>query len=178
MDDALVQRAREGDEAARRAIYDAHAAALVARLWRMSGSEDTARDLTQDAFVIAFDRMKDFSGRSSIKTWIHGIAYNLLRDHRRMHERRRGLWARFRGHDSGDAPDLAGEGEAQLLMRLRGALQGLDEGQRDVFVMRMVEGASIEEVAEILAIAPATVTYRAKKAEAHVRAHFEREPST
>ena len=174
-DTDLAARARDGDEAARREIYGAHAPALVTRLWRLCGSRETARDLTQDAFVIAFDRLHEFEGRSALGTWLQGIAYNLLRDHRRLHRRRRGLWARFRGDALMAPPVFEGETEAQLLERLWSALQDLDEGKRDVFVMRTIEGASVDEVAAILGIAPATVSYRAKQAEAHVRARFDEE---
>ena len=61
MDDrTLVQRVKDGDPAAERALYDAHVDRVYGLAYRMTGDETLARDLTQDAFVRAFDRIDGY----------------------------------------------------------------------------------------------------------------------
>lgn len=180
--DTVLERARSGDPVALQDLYQAHASAVAARLLRLCADEDVARDLTHDTFVIALRRLDEFRGEGSVATWLHGIAYNVLRDHRRTQRRRRGLFARWFSSDAGSEQD-EGEGpaaavplgEPQLLERLGKALQALDEDKRDAFVLRVIEGLSVEQCASVLGVAISTVSYRAKQAEAQVRAHFEEE---
>lgn len=63
------------------------------------------------------------------------------------------------------------------LARLQAALARLDDAQRDAFVLRVVEQLSLEEAAKILGARVATISYRAKRAEAKVREYFEKGPS-
>ena len=60
----LIARAKLGDEAAQRALYDAHVDRVYRLAYRMSGSPDLAQDFTQDAFIRAFSRLADFRGES------------------------------------------------------------------------------------------------------------------
>jgi RNA polymerase sigma-70 factor (ECF subfamily) len=161
-----------------RRLYVEHAEALTRRMFRLCGDAEVARDLTQDAFLIALREPEAFRGEAQLGTWLQGIAYNLLRDHRRTHRRRRGLWQRWRSrHATPAASTAVSATEQPLLERLQRALDGLDEAQRDAFVLRIVEGLSLEQTAEIVGAPVSTVSYRATAAEKKVRAHFEGESS-
>ncbi|MBV1859888.1 MAG: RNA polymerase sigma factor [Nannocystaceae bacterium] len=161
-------------------LYRRHADIVAARLYRQCGDGDLARDLTQDAFVVAMRRVE--AGEAALnddtqaRAWLHAVAYNLLRDHRRSGQRRRTLLSRwFRSADTQVAP-LVGEGPDQvggMAVTLDVALQALNYEQRDAFVLRVVEGLSLEAAARALDTTIQTVSYRAKKAEAIVRKHFE-----
>lgn len=158
-------------------IYDAHGAAVTRRLYRLCGDPEVARDLCQDAFVVAMGKLDELRDERALGAWLHGIAYNLLRDHRRSRARKRSLWQRWlgRGEDP-STPALPAAGqtdEQQLLLSLDAALRGLDDDKRDAFVLRQIEGLSLAEAAELLGVSVQTVSYRAKQAEAHVRAAFE-----
>ncbi len=171
---ALAQR---GDAAAVESIYQSHAAAVVRRLYRLCGDREVAQDLTQDAFIIALHRLDTLQDEQALEPWLHGIAFNVLRQHRRAHTRRRGLWQRWRSKPVTPSPALGTAGapddEAQLLRTLDTALQGLDADKRDAFVLRQLEGLPLKEAAALLEVSVQTVSYRAKQAEAHVRAAFE-----
>jgi RNA polymerase sigma-70 factor, ECF subfamily len=162
------------DDPAFRAIYDEHAGAVTRRLAHLTGDADLARDLAQETFVVAFVRLEHFRGESSLATWLHAIAFNLLRDHRKRTRRRRSVWARLRGHPPPNPvePDRALQSQEDL-DRLRAILAELDHAKRDAFVLRVVEGVSLAEAATILGVRVATVSYRARRAEALVRAAFE-----
>lgn len=163
-------------------LYRRHAGAVAARLARLSGDHELALDLTHDAFVVALRRIEEGVTLESKAeaAWLHAIGFNLLRDHRRGRARRRGLLDRILRRSAkhaaatGEGPDLLGS----LASQLDGALAELNDEQRDAFVLRAVEGLSLEAAADVLGTTIQTVSYRAKKAEAIVRAHFEEgEPS-
>lgn len=161
------------------ALYHAHAGAVIVRLRRMCGDVELAQDLAQDAFVVAMRRIDEVPDDPPPAAWLHAIAYNLLRDHRRSHRRRGSLLSWLRGRGPQRAA-LVGEGPSErpsLADRLGLALAELDDKQRDAFVLRVVEGMSLEEAAAILDTTVQTVSYRTKKAEQIVRAHFGEEQS-
>ncbi|MEM6990873.1 MAG: sigma-70 family RNA polymerase sigma factor [Myxococcota bacterium] len=162
------------DSRALQELYASHAEAITRRLAHMTGDPDLARDITQDAFVTAMARLGRFRGDSNISTWLHGIAYNHLRDRRKRKRRELSMWQRLR-HRRGEAlqPDQAVESK-QDLARLQTIVAALDDDKRDAFVLRVIEKLSLEESAQILGARVATVSYRARKAEALVRAAFEK----
>lgn len=175
----MVARARAGEDAALREIYEQHAAAVTRRLAHVTGDPELARDLTQDAFVTAFDRLDRFRGDSSLGTWLHAIAFNHLRDRRKKARREQSLWERLRGRPTMQPVEPDRDLQAREdLARLQAALARLDDAQREAFVLRVVEQLSLEEAAAILGARVATVSYRARRAEEKVRAYFEKGPTS
>lgn len=166
----------EPDDRAFREVYDAHVAAVTRRLYHAVGDAEVARDLAQEAFATAFAKLESFRGEASVSTWLHAIAFNHLRDYRKR-TRRRGHWlARFsrERQPALPAPDevIAARDD---LSRLREAVLQLRPDLRDAYILRVVEQLPLTEAAQILRARVATVSYRAKKAEALVRAAFDEE---
>ena len=167
------------DEPDLKAIYAEHAVAITRRLTHLTGDAELARDLTQDAFVTAFDRLASFRGDSGLGTWLHAIAFNHLRDRRKRARRELSVWDRLRSRPAlpPAEPDQKLQTQEEL-GRLQAALAQLPDAQRDAFVLRVVEGLSLEEAAKILGARVATVSYRARRAEERVRALFEKGPKS
>ena len=69
--------AATGDEAAFERLYRRHVARVHTLARRMAGS-DAADDLTQDVFVLAWDRLATFRGESAFGTWLHRLAVNVI----------------------------------------------------------------------------------------------------
>ncbi|MCH9685590.1 MAG: RNA polymerase sigma factor [Deltaproteobacteria bacterium] len=173
-DQRLAEAIGEGDEAAIRRLYELHAASLTRRLFHALGDAEAARDLTQDAFVTALAKMHRFRGEASLSTWLHGIAFNHLRDHRK-HTRRRRWWGGRRPDESA-APEPSPDAVAssrQDLRRLHSAIEQLRPKLRDAYALRVIEQLSLREAAAILGAREATVSDRTKRAEAIVKAAFE-----
>ncbi|MBP9106732.1 MAG: sigma-70 family RNA polymerase sigma factor, partial [Gemmatimonadaceae bacterium] len=74
---ATIERARAGDRAAQRELYEANVDRLYRVAFRLAGDEDLARDFTQEAFIRAFQRLGDFRGDSAFSTWLHSIAVSV-----------------------------------------------------------------------------------------------------
>jgi RNA polymerase sigma-70 factor, ECF subfamily len=148
-----VRRAQNGDVNAFEAIYRVHAPAVHTVIHRMVADERTARELTQDAFVRAWERLTSFKGQSSLATWLHRVAVNVVLEHLRGAKR-----DALRMIDIDDA-SVAGRGDAANLdarMDINAALARLPAGPRAVFVLHDVEGYSHEEIAGMTGLAQGT----------------------
>lgn len=146
---ALIERWRAGDERAATALVERHATAL-ARYAASLGVWDDAEELVQDTFVRAFGALDSFRHDASLRTWLFTILRRLVLDRRRATRRDR---AAVSLEDAGLATEhgaldtmLADEAEA----RVQRAVQGLTRLQREVFTLRVSEGASYKEIADVL----------------------------
>ncbi len=139
-------------------------------LRRLGVPEANVDDALQDVFVVVHRRLGEFAGRSSLKTWLFGIAVRVTSDHRRR-ARRKG------GHEPLDeavvdpAPGPQEQAaNAELLGLLDRALDALDDERRAVFVLAELEQMSAPEIAEALGVKLNTVYSRLRLA----RQDFER----
>lgn len=149
IDTALIARWQGGDDRAATELVERHATAL-ARFAGSLGEREDVDALVQDTFVRAFDSLESFRGESSLRTWLFTIQRRLLLDRRRA-ERRRPDRVPVEEGDARtefDALDALVAGEAE--QRIRTALSRLSPMQRDVFVLRVSEGRSYREIAEVL----------------------------
>ena len=150
LDDALLARWRGGDERAATALVERHGPALARYLGSL-GARDDVEELVQDTFVRAFEALDSFRAESSLRTWLFTIARRLLLDRRRAGTRR--------ALHEVDAPEgLVAAGEHTALdelvagethERLRAAVERLTPTQREVFLLRVVEGRAYKEIAQI-----------------------------
>jgi RNA polymerase sigma-70 factor (ECF subfamily) len=139
---------------------------------RLGVPESHLDDVVQETFMVAFRRREDFEGRSSLKTWLYGIAFNVVRAYRRElgakypaalnadHRADPGLLT-----DSADGPqESAAKREAARFVD--GFMQQLNEDQRDVFVLAELEELSAPEIATVLGAPVNTVYSRLRLARA------------
>ena len=163
----LIVRARAGDGAAERELYEAHVDRVYRLVYRFAGEADLARDFTQDTFIRAFERLRDFRGESQFATWLHAIAVSVALNGLRDVKRRRA-----RETDLEEGREVAGTGreaEPDLKRRLRAAIDALPEGYRTVFVMHDVEGYTHEEIGEVLGVESGTSKAQLSRARAKLR---------
>jgi RNA polymerase sigma-70 factor (ECF subfamily) len=151
IDDA-VRRARQGDVEAFEIVYRTHAARIYALCRRMVGDDMQARDLVQDVFVRAWERLITFREQSAFGTWLHRLGVNVVLEHLRSRKRDDAR------HVEADEW-LAGPGSPaerlETRMDLDKALARLPAGARTVFLLDM-EGYSHDEIAQMTGIAPGT----------------------
>ena len=166
----LIARARAGDPAAERGLYEAHVDRVYRLVYRFAGDADLARDFTQDTFIRAFERLGDFRGESQFATWLHAIAVSValngLRDVRRRRARETDL---VEGHE---VAATGREAEPDLKRRLAAAIDALPEGYRTVFVMHDVEGYTHEEIGGVLGVEVGTSKAQLSRARAKLRAEL------
>ena len=144
----LIARWKGGDERAASLLVERHAAA-VARFAVSVGARGDVQDIVQDTFVRAFGSLDTFRGDSSLRTWLFTIARRLLLDLRRS-ERRRGEQVEVQEHDAVTEYDaLHSVVAAETRTRLHAAVARLSKTQREVFMLRVNEGLSYKQIADV-----------------------------
>src|SRR4051812_1087456 len=88
-DEVLVKAAQKGDMAAFEELVGRHRDKIYARAFSMMRNEEDATDLSQEAWVKGWQRLKQFQGESSFVTWMTRIVINLCLDQLRKHKRQR-----------------------------------------------------------------------------------------
>lgn len=168
VDDAqLVKSVLRGDPSAEREFYDRHVDRVYRLAYRMTGDDAMAREFTQDAFVRAFDRLKDFRADSSIATWLHAITSSVVLNGLKKVRRIQG---REEGRDElPDAEVTRREAEPDLKRELTRAIDALPAGYRTVFVMHDVEGYTHEEIGMALGIQAGTSKAQLSRAREKLR---------
>ena len=135
-----------------------------------------AEDLAAETFATAYRRRASFDPRrASLRSWLYGIAANLVRNHWRAEQHLLALDARL-------LPEVDASGSAEavddrvtaamLAPRLATALAQLTADQRDVLLLCAWAELSHEEIAAVLGVAPGTVRSRLSRARAALREHL------
>ena len=148
LDSSLIQRWKEGDERAATALVERHAAAL-ARYVGSLGERDAAEEVVQDTFVRAFASLEQFRGDSSLRTWLFTIARRLVVDRRRAFRRRREVGNVEDVDAATEYTALDGLIASEAQRKVWGAVGKLSPTQREVFLLRVNEGLSYKEIADV-----------------------------
>ena len=151
VDRDLIARWLRGDQRAATALVERHAAALArfaAAMGGVSGSE--VDELVQDTFVRAFNSLESFRGESSLRTWLFTIERRLMLDRRRAERRRPEKMPVAEGDAASEYTALDGIVADEMQERVRRAVDQLTALQREVFTLRVTEGLSYKEIADIV----------------------------
>ena len=152
-DHALAAAYSDGDEQAAAELVRRHADALGRFLYSAGAAADDVEDLVQEALFRAFRGLHRWRRDAAFRSWLFTIGSNLLKDEAR---RRRGM--QVVPLDDRDIPDRS-DPHAELAAseteeRMRRGLAGLSRLQRDVFLLRVQEGAAYEDIAAALGTTP------------------------
>ena len=163
----LIDRVLAKDAAAERALYDAYVSRIYRLAFRITGDDDLARDLTQETFIRAFDRISSFRRQSSLSTWLHSIGMSVvlngLRGGKRLRSRELSL------DDVEEPARYVRSAEPDLKERMAAAIDHLPRGYRTVFLMHDVEGYTHEEIGTALGIDAGTSKAQLSRARAKLR---------
>lgn len=132
-----------------RDVYEQHAAFVWRVLHRLGVRATEVEDACQDVFLIVHRKLPTFEQRSSLRTWLYGIALRCASDHRR----RAYITRETTGDVDGPAVDAAQHemlGQQQARAVLDRILDGLDDDKRAVFVLYELEEVPMAEVAVII----------------------------
>jgi RNA polymerase sigma-70 factor (ECF subfamily) len=158
-DDALVAQARAGDQDAFRGLVERHSRQVFRLAYRMTGNEQDAEDVVQEAFLRAYRRLAQFEMKSQFGSWLHRIAancaYDLLRSRARRDEQ-----PLEPDPEESSAPTPAADAPApdQLLWgvevgrRVKAAMGRLSHLEKSAFVLRHYEGLTMDEIGGVLGV--------------------------
>src|SRR6188508_511426 len=171
-DDELLGAARRGDTASLEALLVRYQPHLCRFGLRMCGNVEDAGDVTQESLLSMARSVRDFRGDSSVSSWLYTIARRFC-----IKKRRRSKFAPAR-EESLDVPatDVAqhladprpnpeqAATNRELATALTHAIDQLEPSQREVLVLRDIEGLSASEVARILGVSVEAVKSRLHRA--------------
>jgi RNA polymerase sigma-70 factor (ECF subfamily) len=174
-DEELLRRYLGGEAEAFRPLIQRYEKPIYNFILRSVRRPDRAEEILQDTFLKVVQRAHDFKGQSKFSTWLFTIARNLCIDHSRkmVFRRHRSLDART---DAGEGPTLLDRTAnrdaavdrramaADLQARIAEAVEDLPEEQREVFLLRQVEGMPFKEIAEVVGVPENTVKSRMRYA--------------
>ena len=167
-DQVLIDRAGAGDEGAFRDLVERYESRVAATVIGMLGAGDEAEDVGQETFIRLYRSLDRFRGESSLGTYLTRIAINLSLTALKKRKRR---ISRFVSKDEmeRDLPEASWDPRGELerkddVRRVREAVTRLSPDHRTVVVLRMIDGYSTREAAEILGIPVGTVMSRLARA--------------
>ena len=177
-DHSLVKACRAGQTEAFGALVQRYQDRLYPTILRLVGSAEDAKDVLQDTFLRAFEKLDQFQGDSSFYTWVYRIAVNLALSGHRRHRvrsmlRYRGERPVSRGEDpadeSADADPTSSLERAEREQIVEAALDQLCPDHRAVVVLKDFDGRRYEEISAILDIPVGTVRSRLHRARCELR---------
>lgn len=177
-DEELLRRFNEGDADAFQALMRRFERPLYNFILRSVRRQDRAEELLQDVFMKVLQRSSDFKGNAKLSTWLYAIARNLCIDHSRkmVFRRHKSLDAPGRSNSSDEGPTLLERTASDdpgahraaiaedLRLRIAVAVEELPEEQKEVFLMRQVQGMPFKDIAGVVGVPENTVKSRMRYA--------------
>lgn len=173
-DERLLSAYRKGDVEAFEVLLGRYRIPLFNVVLRSVRDRGRAEEIYQDVWMRVIERAGDFRGDAKFSTWLYAIARNHCIDHQRK--------MKFRSHASLDAspepesaslgdrlPDRAPSTERlaagrRMQERIAAAVQELPDDQREVFLLRQLQGLAFAEVAEVVGVSVPTAKSRMRYA--------------
>ena len=168
-DPKLVKAAQQGDMAAFEELVARHRDKIYARALSMMRNEEEAIDLSQEAWVKGWQRLRQFQGEASFGTWMTRIVINLCLDQLRKHKRQRTESIEAMDEESGGVerhmPVLtinptAGLERSELRRRIDKAMSQLSYEHRTVLILHEFEEMEYKQIAETMNCSIGTVMSR------------------
>lgn len=177
-DEELVAAAQAGDASAFDVLVSRWNRRIQGAAFRVLGSDEDAREVSQEAFLKAYRALAGFKGQARFSSWLYQIAINLCRD--RIRRRKgNGVVSLEEIRENGRLPALPGPTALELVerrdlaRRVAGAIEALSAEQREVVVLKEYEGLTFPEIAEVLGIPVSTVKTRLYRALQQLRGLLE-----
>jgi len=168
-DKALVRQAQKGDMLAFEELVARHRDKIYARAYSMMRNEEEAIDLSQEAWVKAWQRLVQFQGDSSFATWLTRIVINLCLDQIRRQKRQRAESIEAMDEESGGVerqmePIITNPTErlerGELRKRIDEAMAKLSNEHRTVLVLHEFEELEYKEIAKVMGCSIGTIMSR------------------
>ena len=171
----IIRRVQHGDIDAFELLVTAYEKNVFNVALQMVGNREDAQDMAQEAFLKAYNSLDSFRGDSKFSSWLYRIVSNVCLDFKRRQGRRPSSSLTVED-DEGETLELDIADESQspeaLLERkltreaVRRGLQELPDEQRQILLLREIQGMSYEEIGEAMGLEEGTVKsriFRARK---------------
>jgi RNA polymerase sigma-70 factor (ECF subfamily) len=175
-DQRLSARARAGDQAAWRTIYESTCDRLFGFLCYQIGDREEARDILQETYLQAFRRLHTYRGEAPLEVWLRTIAIGRSIDWKRVFLRRLKRTTKLDETSALVEPDIQRVRFDSENSALHRALGRLSRHQRAALLLREWEGRSFREIGVLLGCAESTARVHHVRARENMRAALGDEP--
>jgi len=163
----LISRCREGDRDAHYKLYKLYSKAMFNVGYRITGNQDDAEDVLQEAFISAFRNLNSYRGDSAFGAWLKRIVVNKAINtlNKKKHES-------IPDDDRWDVPEEeapAEYGDGLTVERVKKSIEQLPDGYRSVLSLYLLEGYDHQEIAEIMGISESTSKSQLNRAKGKLR---------
>lgn len=175
-DNRLIRECREGNTAAFGVLVSRYQDRLFNTVLRLVNNSEDARDVVQEAFLHAYQSLHSFKGDSLFFTWLYRIAINTAISMKRKQKpmlRIQATGDEKSAIDPVDSSEMSRPEHAVEVAdderRIHAALSKLSTEHRAVLVMKDMDGAKYEEMAEALGVPVGTIRSRLHRARLELR---------
>jgi RNA polymerase sigma-70 factor (ECF subfamily) len=159
-DEALIGLIAEGDKRAMQVLYARHNVRVYRFILRMTANQSLAEDLVSEVFLDVWRQAENFESKSQVSTWLLAIArYKALSALRRRHDEHLDDEMAASIEDTADNPESA-VGIKDRNSIVQKCLTQLSSAHREVIDLVYYHEKSVDEVAQIVGVPPATVKTR------------------
>ncbi|MEM7144174.1 MAG: sigma-70 family RNA polymerase sigma factor [Verrucomicrobiota bacterium] len=169
-DEWLVLRSQEGSAGALEALLRRWQERLWLQAVRLTGDEEAARDVTQEALIAISRGIRRLRDPARFRAWAYRIVSNRSRDWVRGRVRERRLAEESEAAEAVRRSGEGGGGDSGPLARLREGLERLPEAERHLLRLHYQAGLSVVEIAEVEGIPAGTVKSRLYRAREDLKA--------
>ena len=171
----IIRAVLDGDSNAYEHLVKAYEKNVYNLALRMTGNSEDAYDMSQEAFIKAYNSLRNFRGDSKFSVWLYRIVSNVCLDFLRSRNRKAAVSLSMENDDGEEVElDIADEASSpQLLLErsmtrdaVRRGLQSLPPDHREILLLREIQGLSYDEIAQALDLEVGTVKsriFRARK---------------
>jgi RNA polymerase sigma-70 factor (ECF subfamily) len=167
-DAELIRDAQANDHAAFETLVRRYAERAYRAAYRVVRDQQAAEEVLQEALIKAYRALPRFEARSSFYTWLYRITVNLALDRRRRGKREQTVeWDDAIAHEVDPRALVSASNDPEVETRrhevrelVSAGIQILPDAQREVLLLREVDGLSYEEIAESMGISKGTVMSR------------------
>jgi RNA polymerase sigma-70 factor (ECF subfamily) len=151
-DDELMAEAGRGSQAAFEALFERYREPVWRFFRRRTPDAGVAQELAQDTFVAVLEGTRRYKAKGMFRSYLFGVAYNVL-----LADRRKRTHRRTEPLDPDGPSALGAAADPETVIWLRAALSTIDESDREILMLREYEELSYQEIADVRRIPLNTV---------------------
>ena len=167
-DDTIIENVLNGNTEAYRFLVERYQRQIFNLMYRYSRNDEDAADLTQEAFVKAFMKLKQYRSGNRFFSWLYSLAVNLARDWCRKKSRQQTVRHELNNHsmviDRGASVQQEKLEYDQEILLLQQALDRLPDETREIVLLRYRQEMPIKEVTAIFGLGESAVKMRLSRA--------------
>ncbi len=173
-DKELIDQILNGDRQSYRTLVDRHSAMVFHLARRFSNNEETVKDLVQEVFVKAYERMDSFRGNASFSSWLYRLSMNHFRDYAKDIRRKNQRFSEMEDYELNaqlghqETPDAGLEQEEEA-NRLFDALEQLPEEYSEPLLLKYRDGMSYKVISNRLGVSVSALKVRVHRARKEIK---------